>query len=110
MTYRIRVVPALTERLGEITTYIRDDLGLPKSASMLYDDLEAKFAVIEEFPRAYMVDKDASRAIGEEIRGVSIRSFKLLYWIDDAEQTVLAFAILFRGEDPKALSKNTFLL
>lgn len=110
MAYSIRIAPTLAERLNHITTYIKDELGLPQSAAALYNDLESKFAVLADFPRAYMVDEEASEAIGEEVRGVNVRSFKLLYWIDDDAQVVLAFALQFRGEDPKKLKKAKFLL
>ena len=110
MAYSIRIAPTLAERLDHITTYIKDELGLPQSAGALYDDLESKFAVLAEFPRAYMVDEEASGVIGEEVRGVNVRSFKLLYWIDDDAQVVLAFALQFRGEDPETLRKAKFLL
>lgn len=110
MAYSIRIAPTLAERLNHITTYIKDELGLPQSAAALYDDLESKFAVLADFPRAYMVDEEASEVIGEEVRGVNVRSFKLLYWIDDDAQVVLAFTLQFRGEDPKKLRKAKFLL
>lgn len=110
MAYSIRIAPTLAERLNHITTYIKDELGLPQSAAALYNDLESKFAVLADFPRAYMVDEEASEAIGEEVRGVNVRSFKLLYWIDDDAQVILAFALQFRGEDPKKLKKAKFLL
>lgn len=110
MAYSIRIAPTLAERLDHITTYIKDELGLPQSAAALYDDLESKFAVLADYPRAYMVDEEASEVIGEEARGVNVRSFKLLYWIDDDAQVVLAFTLQFRGEDPKKLRKAKFLL
>lgn len=110
MAYSIRIAPTLAERLNHITTYIKDELGLPQSAAALYDDLESKFAVLADFPRAYMADEEASEVIGEEVRGVNVRSFKLLYWIDDDAQVVLAFTLQFRGEDPKKLRKAKFLL
>lgn len=110
MAYSIQMTPSTTKRLNEITTYIEDELCLPQSAAALYDDLKSKFSVLAEFPRAYMVDEEASEAVGMEVRSVNVRSFKLLYWIDDTEQVVLAFSIRFRGEDPQTLKKMGSLL
>ena len=108
MAYSIRITPTFEERLDSITTHIEEMLGLPQSAAALYDDLASKFSTNAEFPRAYMVDEEASKAIGQEVRGANVRSFRLLYWIDDAEQTVLVFALRFRGEDSEALREYPF--
>lgn len=109
MAYNIRIAPAFAKRLNDTTAYIAEELGLPQSAAALHDELETKLKIIAEFPRAYMVDEEASKAIGEEVRGANIRSFKLMYWIDDDEKAVLAFALRFRGEDPKLLKRYRFL-
>lgn len=109
MAYSIRIAPAFEERLDHITSYIEEELGLPQSAAALYDDLASKFSIIAKFPRAYMVDEDATRVIGQEVHSANIRSFKLLYWIDDVEQTVLVFALRFQGESPELLKKYPFL-
>lgn len=109
MAYSIHIAPAFEERLDRITTHIEEELGLPKSAATLYDDLASKFSTIAEFPRAYMVDEEASKVIGQEVHGANVRSFRLLYWIDDTEQTILVFALRFHGENSDFLKEYPFL-
>ena len=99
---RIVVSPKAREQIENAERYIREEQCLPKSAENLMQAIEDAFGVLQMFPKAYPIDEQRSLLSGKEIRRVNVRSFRMLYRIDDTD-TVRILSFRFGNEKPSSL-------
>lgn len=103
MAYSVKFSRTARERLDENTRYLTEELHLTSSVVSMYDDLESKLNVLRQFPRAYAIDEEVCEATGHTVRSARVRSFRLLYHVDDEKGVVLVFSVRFCSEDPATI-------
>lgn len=110
MVYDVVASPRTQERLAEAVAYIANELGLRRSAAALLDEFEKKCEALSALPNGFSIDEEASELIGITIRKIYVRSFKLLYHVDEQGGVVHLLTLRFKNADPATLASEDLSL
>lgn len=99
MAYRIEVTKKFEERLDETIDYILNTPRAPRAAKTILDEYELQIERIAQTPDWFPVDHGLSETLGERIHRAMVRSYFILYWVDQSAQTVYLLTFRHRTEE-----------
>ena len=104
--YFLNVTNIAEEDILSATDYIINELGMPKAANNLLNEIENKGKILEHTPGIYpFVPDDFLARIG--IKFVKIKNYMLFYIINEDEKTVTVIRFLYARRDWKNILKIT---
>ena len=103
MGYRVLASPLVLSQIRETAAHLKDDLGLPRSATALLDRVEEVIGIMESLPRSFPLDEEAGRRAGGEIRWARVGSYKLYFDIDDDGGAVRLQTFRHFRQNPRGL-------
>ena len=99
MAYSIQLTQGFSEQLEGSVNYILTTLHSPQAAKSLLDAYEQTLHLIEQSPTWLPVDQVASTHFDTTIYKISVRSYLLRYWVDEASDTVHLISFRHKSRD-----------
>lgn len=108
MAYSIEITKRFEERLDQAIDYVLNTLCAPRAAKAILDEYEQQLERIAQTPDWFPVDHGLSEIVGAEIHRAIVRSYRILYWINESTQTVHLVSFRHRTEDISTFEDRPF--
>lgn len=99
MAYSIQQTQGFSDQLEDTVDYILTTLHSPQAARSLLDAYEQTLRLIKQSPTWLPVDQAASARFDTVVYKVSVRSYLLRYWVDEASSTVHLISFRHQSRD-----------
>ena len=98
MAYHVRITAQAQEHLAAIRDYIANELLAPDAAKNMLLLLGKEMSSLARMPlRVKLVDEEPWRSEG--VRMKAVKYYLIFFWVNEAEQTVQVFAVIYAKRD-----------
>lgn len=98
MAYHVRITAQAQEHLAAIRDYIANELLAPDAAKNMLLLLGKEMSSLARMPlRVKLVDEEPWRSEG--VRMKAVKNYLIYFWVNEAEQTVQVFAVIYARRD-----------
>ena len=98
MAYHERITAQAQEHLAAIRDYIANELLAPDAAKNMLLLLGKEMSSLARMPlRVKLVDEEPWRSEG--VRMKAVKNYLIYFWVNEAEQTVQVFAVIYARRD-----------
>ena len=98
MAYHVRITAQAQEHLAAIRDYIANELLAPDAAKNMLLLLGKEMSSLARMPlRVKLVDEEPWRSEGVRVKAV--KNYLIYFWVNEAEQTVQVFAVIYARRD-----------
>ena len=98
MAYHVRITAQAQEHLAAIRDYIANELLAPDAAKNMLLLLGKEMSSLARMPlRVKRVDEEPWRSEG--VRMKAVKNYLIYFWVNEAEQTVQVFAVIYARRD-----------
>lgn len=98
--YRIEYESGFVKSLADIEDYISRELGNPVASRRLVEDIIKHCKMLRIFPKGSAV---RMRIRGKELRFTYVRSYTIVFSVDDESRTVMVHMVQYSRSDIEAL-------
>jgi len=100
MQYTVEYKPYFRKCLTEVEGYITDEIGNPRSAEMIVGSIIKYCRMLKIFPKGNPV---FLKKRGKELRLMHIRSYTVVFSVDDERRVVSVEALYYSRRDVEGL-------
>ncbi len=98
MAYHVRITAQAQAHLAAIRDYIANELLAPDAAKNLLKLLAKEMASLSRMPlRMKLVEEEPWRSEG--VRMKAVKNYLIYFWVNEPEQTVQVFAVIYARRD-----------
>ena len=92
--YEVRITPQAREQIAEYALYIRDELLSPMAANKYVQDMYKAIRSLSAMPkRLNLIAEEPWRTEG--VRKLITRGYYIYFWIDESQNTVTVFGVVY---------------
>ena len=96
--FYVRITAQAQEHLAAIRDYIANELLAPDAAKNMLLLLGKEMSSLARMPlRVKLVDEEPWRSEG--VRMKAVKNYLIYFWVNEAEQTVQVFAVIYARRD-----------
>jgi len=96
--YQLEYLPIAMQDIIEIARYISQELGNPRGAERLADELIAAAESITDFPYSKPMHL-APKPLKHEYRRIAVKNYVIFYWVNEMEKRIVVARVIYARRD-----------